>query len=380
MSQPTDPLAAVTHPDPYPYYAELASHRALQRVPGLDMWIAADARTVREVLSSRLCRVRPASEPVPAHLRHAASGGLFGSLVRMNDSPHHSDVKRALGTTLLREIPSFREESRRWARTLFAEPELSQLPDRALAMPIFVVASLLGVPSIELENTREWVDAYVRSVTAPALTQAGSAGAARLMEQLDAARGAAHRTRLLEAFTEEARRLDCPAELLTPNAVGLLTQTYEATAGLIGCTLLALARSPGLCAQAVSGDTQLEDIVREAARHDAPVQNTRRFVAETGMIADQVVERGETILVLLAAANRDPQVNPSPEEFIATRPDRCLFTFGVGAHACPGEALAVTLASAAVERVLETGVDLMPLTKGITYRPSMNARVLGGVP
>jgi cytochrome P450 len=380
MNHPVDPLLAVTHPDPYPYYAELVSRRALQRAPGLDLWIAADARSVREVLSSELCRVRPTSEPVPAHLRQAASGALFGSLVRMNDGARHRDVKRALGAALPGALPSVREESQRWARALFADPLLTRLPERALAMPVFVMGSLLGIPTDALESAVKWVDAYVRSVNSPALTQEGREGASHLMELLDTARVAPRQPELLRGFIDEANRLGCALELITPNAVGLLTQAYEATAGLIGSTLRVLARTPELHSRAAARTVLLEDVVRETARYDAPVQNTRRFVAGSGTIAGQAVEHGATILVLLAAANRDPEANPSPDTFLATRPDRCMFTFGVGPHACPGEALAVTIASAAVERVLETGVDLSPLTKGGTYRPSTNARILGGVP
>jgi cytochrome P450 len=247
-------------------------------------------------------------------------------------------------------------------------------------MPVFVMGSLLGVPADALASTVKWVDSYVRSVNSPALTQEGSEGASRLMGLLDTARGAPRPPELLRAFIDEAHRLGCPLELLTPNAVGLLTQAYEATAGLIGSSLRVLARYPALRSRVADRAEFLEDVVRETARYDAPVQNTRRFVAESGTIAGQAVERGATILVLLAAANRDPEANPSPDTFLATRPDRCMFTFGVGPHACPGEALAVTIASAAVERVLEAGVDLTPLTKGVTYRPSTNARILGGVP
>jgi len=62
---PSDPIAAVTHPDPYPFYGRLAAERPFHRDPGLGMWVAAGPVEVRDVLASLDCRVRPAAEPVP---------------------------------------------------------------------------------------------------------------------------------------------------------------------------------------------------------------------------------------------------------------------------------------------------------------------------
>ena len=64
-AHPADPLQAVTHPDPYPYYATLRQRPPLVRDDTLKLWIAARASTVRVVLEDERLTVRPASEPVP---------------------------------------------------------------------------------------------------------------------------------------------------------------------------------------------------------------------------------------------------------------------------------------------------------------------------
>ncbi len=84
---------------------------------------------------------------------------------------------------------------------------------------------------------------------------------------------------------------------------------------------------------------------------------------------------GDAILVVLAAANRDPAANREPDRFDPARPDRRIFTFGAAAHACPGEALAAAIAEAGVEELLRSGVDLERLAAGVTYRASANLRV-----
>ena len=53
---PADPIAATTHPDPYPYYAWLAAERPLYRDQGLALWVAAGAGAVASVLASELCQ------------------------------------------------------------------------------------------------------------------------------------------------------------------------------------------------------------------------------------------------------------------------------------------------------------------------------------
>ena len=113
----------------------------------------------------------------------------------------------------------------------------------------------------------------------------------------------------------------------------------------------------------------------EVARHDAPVQNTRRFVAEDGVVAGTPMRAGDAILVLLAAANRDPAANADPARFDHERTDPRVFTFGLGAHACPGAILAVTIAAAGVAYLLDAGIPLDDLMGRVTYRPSPNARI-----
>lgn len=132
----------------------------------------------------------------------------------------------------------------------------------------------------------------------------------------------------------------------------------------------------GAVRQAVVADPVLfPELLREVLRHDPPVQNTRRFVAEAGTIAGQEVRPGDAILVLLAAANRDPAANPQPDRFLLSRPGCRSFTFGVGLHGCPGDALAVTIARAAIAQILASGHDLGQFAGPATYHPAANLRI-----
>ncbi|MFH7596483.1 cytochrome P450 [Streptomyces racemochromogenes] len=170
---------------------------------------------------------------------------------------------------------------------------------------------------------------------------------------------------LLRELVGAAERAGCtdPGPLLS-NAIGFLSQTYDATAGLIGNTLVALARG------ADAPDTGA--LVREVVRYDAPVQNTRRFAAEPFTHAGSTVEPGQQVLVVLAAANRDPAVNPDPHALSPGRVNPAVFTFGAGAHRCPGGELATALATAVVGELRRAGWST---TTTPAYRPLANARI-----
>ena len=347
-----DPAAA----DPYPAYAELRARGDLLRDEERGVWIAARAGAVSAVLRSSLCRVRPAREPVPAHLAGTSAGALFGALVRQSDGAAHATLRpltdRLAGLAGL--AGAAREAAARFARKLFPTADVRALPAFARALPVHVMGRLAGLAEDELAEAVERVQ-HLAEAFAP------GAAAERVARGSDAADWLVRRVGKGE-----------PATPAIANQVGFLFQSHEATAGLIGSTLVALARGAPRGAPGAA-------LVREAARHDSPVHTTRRFVARDGELAGRNVAEGDAVLVVLAAANRDPAVNPEPDRFDPYRRAPVSFTFGDGIHACPGEAIAVAIAEAAVAHVVGTGVDLAPLARGVRYCPSHNVRVIRDV-
>ncbi|MDF6856356.1 hypothetical protein NLQ94_24945, partial [Escherichia coli] len=83
------------------------------------------------------------------------------------------------------------------------------------------------------------------------------------------------------------------------NLAALLAQTYDACAGLLGNCIVALSRHAGLTARLRAQPDAIEPFVREVLRRDAPVQNTRRFVAHDVDLLGHPLRAGDKILVLL---------------------------------------------------------------------------------
>src|SRR5947208_6886709 len=94
--QPENPIKAVTHPDPYPYYQMLIKERPIYFDESLHLWVAASADAVQAVLTSEICRVRRTTELVPKHLHNSAAADIFQHLVRMNERARHRPMKQAV--------------------------------------------------------------------------------------------------------------------------------------------------------------------------------------------------------------------------------------------------------------------------------------------
>ncbi|MDR6456830.1 cytochrome P450 [Variovorax paradoxus] len=376
--RPADPVAAVTHADPYPFYAELRAGPPLAWNETLRLWVTSRAEVVESLLLAHgALRVRPAAEPVPRAIVGSAAGEVFGHLVRMNDGTAHQAHRPVLQRALAGlDLGAVRAAALRVAHGVPVQP----LSDALFSMPVRAVAHLLGFGDEALPRVDRWMRDFVACLsplsTAEQL-QGASAAAGELMARFEAlAAGAAPRdgTLLSAVLAEGEASAPLPRSLLA-NLVGLLSQTCDATAGLLGNSLIAVMREPSL-PQAAQTQGGLQAIVEETARHDPSVHNTRRFVAETVTIADTPLAAGDTVLLVLAAANRDPALNPEPERFSLVRARRRMLGFGHGVHACPGQALACTLAAAGLEAVLHRRPDLAALReRGWHYRPSVAARI-----
>ena len=378
MSRPIDPVAAVTHADPYSYYASLVANQPFHHNQLVGTWVAASAGAVTTVLSNPSCRVRPAAEPTPPALIGSVAGDIFARLVRMTDGSGHEPLRRAVSSPLSAiDQRHVRQLSRAWSHQLVMPTSTPDTPPFAFCLPVLVLGSLLGLGSTALERIAGEVDCLVSAfspLSGPDERERGIA-AAESLRATTAASIPAHPDTPLAALAHAGVVEGLGRDVIVANAIGLMTQACEATAGLIANTIVALWAQPDIRAELAVDPPTLERIVTEVARWDPPVQNTRRYVADDCTLLGQPLRRGDSVLVVLAAANRDPAANAEPDRFDPWRTRSRCFTFGAGPHACPGQHLALPIAVAGVEALL--GAELVPDTPPATirYRPSANTRI-----
>lgn len=313
---------------------------------GRGMWLAEGAALVEQVLSHPALRVRPLSEPVPAAIAGGSAGAVFGALVRMNEGERHAAPKLALQRALAQAAPPAlaRQRAQTVAARLLADGRT--WGTWTFEAPVSTVASLLGFADAQLPALARWMGDFVACLSPLGSAQqieAAHAASLRLLAAMRELLQAAPSGSLAAAVALEAGAAGWRNDhAILANLVGLLSQTYEASAGLLGNCLVALQHG--------ASPADPDALVAQVMLTDPPIVNTRRFAAEACTVGGVTVAAGQAILVMLGSAQRG---------------------FGHGRHACPGQQLAQQVAAGCVEAL--RGTPLPQLTW--TYRASANARI-----
>ena len=164
------------------------------------------------------------------------------------------------------------------------------------------------------------------------------------------------------------------------DALRLLLAAGNETTNLIGNGMLALLRNPDQL-QALRDDPGLiPSAVEELLRFDSPVQTNFRGAAEDYEVNSHPVKRGQTVVLLLGAANRDPAEFAQPDRLDITRHPRSHVAFGRGIHHCLGAPLALLEGRIVIEMLLERFASIRLLTDRPTFRNSVVLRGLESLP
>jgi cytochrome P450 len=218
--------------------------------------------------------------------------------------------------------------------------------DLASPLPITVIAALLDVPDVDSERFARWgraVGSALDGVRSPrhARELAEATGALRTMFA-----GLLERRRRHpgdDVVSTLATAVDggaATADEVLALAQLLLVAGFETTTNLIGNAVQALQRTPGQWAALVEDPSLAAAAVEETLRYDPPVQLTARFAHCDVEVGGVRLRRDSGVLVLLAAANRDPAVHPDPDRFDLHREQATPhLAFSGGVHYCLGAPL-----------------------------------------
>jgi cytochrome P450 len=162
--------------------------------------------------------------------------------------------------------------------------------------------------------------------------------------------------------------------------VVFLSAGHETTTSLLGNMILALLRYPDQFELLRADRTLIRPAVEEALRWITPVQRIHRIAARDVEFGGQLIRKGELVVLLLAAANRDPERFPDPDRFRVDRPSGSNVAFGHGIHFCVGAGLARMEASFALETLLERADGISGDEASARYARSINIRALETLP
>ena len=176
------------------------------------------------------------------------------------------------------------------------------------------------------------------------------------------------------------RRQQASNEELTANIILLYVAGHVTTVHSIGNALLALHRNPNQL-ELFKRNPSLETAMDELLRYESPVQVTGRTALEDVSVGGMEFKKGDTILCLLGAANRDPAVYADPDRLDITRENVRPLSFGGGVHYCLGAQLARIEAEIAVATLLRRLPNLtLDHPEAPDWRPTFVLRGLKTLP
>lgn len=388
--------------NPYPVYRELLAnypvHWGIPVTPAMPgaWWFTrhADVQTIMKDnrFGRDFVKVIPPEErmPIPEFFRPYFD--MLGQWMLFQDPPDHTRLRTLVHKAFTPQaVTRLRQRIQQIADDLLdqveAKGEMDLIADFAFPLPMTVIAEILGIPSAQRANLREWTGAVVAgfdvrqdttvaqraSQIMPAFTEMLQTVIAdhRQNPQDDILSG-------LIAAEEQGDRLS-ESELIAM-CILLIGAGHETTVNLIGNGVLALLQNPDQWALLRENPGLAGTAVEELLRYDSPVQMTFRSVLTDVEVAGVTIRRGQTVALILGAANRDTAVFTDPDRLDITRQEAKCLSFGGGIHYCVGAPLARLEGEIALATLLRRLPQLQLVTDDLNWRPLIAFRGLQSLP
>ena len=378
--------------NPYPYYRPLYGRPPYLLNLFAPMALVARYRDAAVILRDheRFSSVPPMSPFIEERLE------VFGTAPRVvfSDPPVHTRLRRLVSRAFtpkrIRDLePRICEFTKILLDRVAQKGTFEVMADLANALPVMVIAEMLGVPPEDYVTFKEWSDQVIESDNTPPgmpLPETVKNAFRSLREyfvgEIDKRRRSPGEDLIsvLVASRDEADALT-EEELIT-FVVLLLLAGNETTTNLIGNGMLALGRNPEQMRKLIHEPARMPQAIEEMLRYDCPVQSTARY-PKIDVTIDGVELKANTVtFVIVAAANRDPEQFPNPDRFDITREPNEHLAFGEGIHYCLGAPLARMEGAIAIGATLARfpGVHLLKPNQDFAYKGSYFLRGLAELP
>ncbi|MBV8860309.1 MAG: cytochrome P450 [Mycobacterium sp.] len=355
--------------DPYPVYAQFRDRGPMQ-LPAANLTVFSTYRDCDEVLrhpSSSSDRLKStiaqrllADGAAPRPL--GPPGFLF------LDPPDHTRLRKLVSKAFVPKVvnelqPDIAKLVDGLLDQIAERGRFDVIGDLAYPLPVAVICRLLGVP-LEDESGFSHASALLAQALDPFFRITGEPSEGmeeriragqwlrnyldELIEQRRSQPGEDLMSRLI-AVEESGDQLT-EDEIVSTCSL-LLIAGHETTVNLIANAILAMQRHPAQWAALGADADRASAVIEETLRYDPPVQLVARIAADDITIGDTAVVKGDSMMLLLAAAQHDPAEFERPEAFDPDRNAIRHLAFGRGLHYCLGAPLARLEAAVALSRV-----------------------------
>jgi cytochrome P450 len=347
--------------NPYSAYDQMRTGSPVFHLQTFDLWMIFDFDGVKRVLMEH--------DTFSSDLSHAPGHGNPGEWFIFFDPPRHTKLRalisRAFTPRMVANLePRIRELSRQLLNKTIERGQMDLATDFSVALPMLVIAEMIGVPVADWPRYKRWSDVIVKLANTfskdeeaastlteyRAVTDEMRVFLPDLISQRRAARQDDLLTRLVEAEVDGER-------LTQEEVLGfvqlLLVGGQETTANLINNAVLCFIENPDQLARLSAAPDLLSSAIEEVLRYSSPVQWMPRATTRAVEIHGQVIPAGKLVLPMIGSANRDPKQFPDAGRFDITRDPNPHIAFGHGIHACVGGPLARLEARIALADFLE---------------------------
>ncbi len=347
-----DPVEAGFYNNPYPAYHAIRAEVPVFRWEQYGYWCFARHEDVNALLRDRrfgrqILHVASREElgwpETPAHLKPFHEFEAH-SLLEV-EPPVHTRLRGLINRSFL----SRQVERLRPAITSLAHGLIDRVADKheaellsafATPIPVIVICDLLGVPADMSHQLLAWSHDMVAMYQArrdreieDKAVRATVAFSGFMRDYISRRRKEPKDDLLSELIKAEEHGAKLSEDELVTTAILLLNAGHEATVHAIGNAIKCLLEHnirDGI------GTGHIE----EALRYDAPLHLFTRYALEDLDYGGIRLKKGETVGLMLGAANRDPARFPEPDRFWPGRDPNPQVSFGAGIHFCVGAPLA----------------------------------------
>ncbi len=383
--------------NPYPTYETLRNKAAVYWDKSLNAWIVTRHDMVKAVFKDQRFssdRVTRAREQYPNSIYRPLFDTISLVMTQRDDGDHlrlRNLVQHAFQRTVIESYrPRIEDIVDQMLGQGIARGEMDFVQDLAVPLPIMVISEIVGIPVADRDQVKAWCDDF-SEVVLNFYTQCSDEQLRRglfavlafklyLMRKAEDLRANPNDSLLsnLVQAEEEGERLSLD-ELLA-NVLLLLNAGNETTTGMLTNGLLALLRNPEQLGRLRADPGLASKAVEEFLRYDPPVQYLGRVAREEVMLDDKTIAAGDLVLMVMAAAGRDPAAYNEPDSLdVARSPCRHL-GFGTGQHLCTGIQLARLEGQIVFERLARalTSIEIEP--GSLEHSSNFNLRCLKSLP
>ncbi len=381
--------------DPYPLYRALRERDRVQWDPFLHSWVVTGYSEVLTVLH----KFSAARTPTPEQLKAMGLpqlepiAAVMVKQMLFLDGKAHARLRGLCSAAFTsRRVQDLKDQIQEIADGLIqkvaASGRMDVIHDFAAPLPAIVTAVLMGLPISDHEQLKAWSADFAEMLGNFQHNPDRVGRVLRSLQEMIAYFRSAIREQqrnpragLIQALLSaeiEGARLD--EQEVIANIIVTMVGGQETTTNLIGNGLLTLIRNPDCLAQLRDDPEIIEPAVEELLRYESPSQHTGRIVPEDCVFGGKALKKGQAVMAVMAAANRDPLRFSDPDRLDLLRKDNRHLAFGWAAHFCFGAPLARMEGQIAFSTLLRRlkGVSTEPVK--LEWRENLGLRGLKALP